>query len=478
MRLLAQSSGPGPASVTSSIPVKPTAFNRLRTSIAGHRLGVTFGACRLDLGATFEVRVQLSIHPAYGTRPAGQFELHYQFGAPAVASYLTGGGLIGVFAAPTPTPGSAYTFDLVADVQSLWPDMLAVDNAFYMLSLVATSPRAGSVADVQATIAFVRTQNDEASILAFQRSIIAAYGPRYPAMAVWPSVEISRLDPHLNPYGVPQFIPDQALITPATLASYYTSMVSSVHAQGRVVSWNHPFGATGGPLLPQAQQDTNRRAIFTSMMANGRYASDILEVGYTLRGQASMASHLALWDTFSRWALFITGTGVNDDHQGLHWPTLTNGFTTGLWATSTAQPDVVAALSAGRAYTFHAGNWPNGQLDMLVDGTVPMGKVSVGTATNRALLGSAANLPAGSSVEIITGAVDYTGSDPLTLLAATLGAPAFGASGTAGVTLNTSVPCFVRAQVRNSAGTIIGIGNPIWLLHAAPPAGIPAARLA
>lgn len=478
VRLLAESSGSSPASVMTSVQAKPAAFNRLRTSIAGTTLSVAFPAARIDPGSTFEIRVQLSIHPAYGSRPAGQFEVHYQFGAATVSTYLTGGGLVAVFAMPTPAAGSTYTFDLAHDVQSQWPDMLSVDNAFYMLSLVASSPRAGSVVDVRATLGLGRSQNAPAAIIALHQSIVDTYGPRYPAMAVWPTVEISRLTPHVIPYGVPAFMPDQSLITPASMATYYPQMVASVHAQGGVVSWAHPFGYSGGPLLTQTQQDANRRAIFTSMMANGRYGTDLLEIGYAVRGQASLASHLALWDTFSRWAVFVTGTGVNDDHQGLQWSTLGNGFTTGLWAASTAQRDVVAALSAGRAYTFHPGSWPGGQLDMLVDGSVPMGKVSVSATGTRTLAVAAAKLPAGSLVEIVSGAVDFTGSDPLTRVVATLTASSLGPGGTAAVTVDTSASCFLRAQVRTSAGTVVGVGNPVWLLKAPPPGGIPAARLA
>jgi len=478
LRLLAESSSASPASVTMSVQAQPAAFNRLRTSIAGTTLSVTFPAARIDPGSTFEIRVQLSIHPAYGTRPAGQFELHYQFGAAAPATYLTAGGLVAVVATPAPAAGSTYAFDLTRDAQSQWPDMLAVDNAFYMLTMVATSPKHGAVVDVHATIAITRTQNDEATIIALHKTVIDTYGPRYPGMAVWPSIEISRLNPHVIPYGVPAFVPDQSLITPASMATYYPQMVAAVHAQGGVVSWAHPFGYSGGPLLPQAQQDTNRRAIFTSMMADGRYATDILEIGYSVRGQASLASHVALWDTFSRWAVFVTGTGVNDDHQGLHWSTLGNGFSTGLWAASAAQSDVVAALSAGRAYTFHPGSWPGGQLDMLVDGSVPMGKVSVSSIGSRSLAVAAANLPTGSVVEIVSGAVDYTGSDPVTQTVATLPAATFGSTGIATVTVNTSASCFVRPQVRTTGGTIIGVGNPVWLLQAPPTKGIPGARLA
>jgi len=34
----------------------------------------------------------------------------------------------------------------------------------------------------------------------------------------------------------------------------------------------------------------------------------------------------------------------------------------------------------------------------------------------------------------------------------------------------------VRTQVLDSAGALVGLSNPVWLLRAAPPTGIPAPR--
>ena len=36
---------------------------------------------------------------------------------------------------------------------------------------------------------------------------------------------------------------------------------------------------------------------------------------------------------------------------------------------------------------------------------------------------------------------------------------------------------FVRSQVLDSAGTVVGLSNPVWLLRSVPPGGIPAPRL-
>jgi hypothetical protein len=218
--------------------------------------------------------------------------------------------------------------------------------------------------------------------------------------------------------------------------------------------------------------------VFADLKTHDLYGADVLEVGYPLRGQVDIATHLALWDTFSRHVRFLTGNGVNDDHSAKNWRTLNNGFATGIWASSVGHSNLMAALAAGRAFTGHAGKWAGGQIDMLVDGVVPMGKVSVGSQPSRSLAVFAASLPAGSHVEIVAGPVDFTGNDPGSVVLDSIAASAFGADGTVSRTIDTRASVFVRTQVRNSAGAIIGVGNPVWLLRDQPPGGIPAARLA
>jgi hypothetical protein len=474
LHMVASSSSSAAASVLTHLTTA-AANGKLRTSIAGHRFTLTFGSVRLDAGATFEVRVQMSTHLAHGSRPAGQLELQYQFGGSG-SPHLNGSGLVGVVPKPVPANGSQVSLTLTDDVQTLWPDVLAIDNALYQLTFVVTSPRSGSVADVQVSLAVSRSMSDAASLVALQQQVVQAYGPDYPAMKVWPSVEVSRGDPHVNIFGVSQMFPNQAPFAGSSPGAAYDQLSATVHSQGGLLSWNHPFGTGGGAALPQAQQDAARRSVFASMLANDRHGTDLLEVGYTLRGQASTATHLALWDTFSRRGIFVTGTGANDDHAGVHWSTLSNGFSTGMWAPSVQQGDVVAALAAGRAYTFHCGKWAGGELDMLVDGTLPMGAVQVGGAASRNVQVYAGGLPSGSKVEVVTGVVDYAGNDPKTVVAATRTAAQIGASGLTSVSVDASSSVFVRAQVRSSAGAIIGIGNPVWLLREAPPGGIPTSR--
>ena len=481
LRLLAESSGTSPA--TTSIAVDDVTskalWDKLRTSIAGHTLRHTFGACRLTNGATYEMRIALSHHPAAGTRPAGQLSLWYRFGTGLAAGRrLESSGLVGVVTRPLPAAGTTLALDLDADVAALWPGLLPFDNGFNMLSFVVRSARSGSIADVRvAALEFRRTGHDAAAIAADQRRIADTYGPRY-GLTLHPASEVGRGVRHMNAYSQPQLIPDQRLNVDATRDDFYRQTVDAAHSRGGVVSWNHPFGANEGPVLSAAQQAERRRAVFSDLRRVDVYGSDLLEVGYALRGQVDISTHLALWDVFSRRARFLTGTGVSDDHHAIDWRPLKNGFVTGIWSTSVGHASLMSALRAGRAYTSHVGLWPGAQLDLLVDGSVPMGKASVSSRTARALDILAVNLPRNSTVEIIRGPVDATGTEPGTTRLATISAAEFGTSALASRTVDTSASSFVRAQVRSSTGTVIGISNPVWLLRQVPPSGIPVPRRA
>src|SRR5215472_6073994 len=113
--------------------------------------------------------------------------------------------------------------------------------------------------------------------------------------------------------------------------------------------------------------------------------TDLLEVGYYLRQGMDIAHHVALWDIMSRNALFFTGNGTNDDHWGKNWIGKPNNWFSSVWAASTATGDLLAALAAGRAWCASLSRY-RGSMDLLVDGSVPMGSVSVSAVTSRKLV--------------------------------------------------------------------------------------------
>jgi hypothetical protein len=115
-----------------------------------------------------------------------------------------------------------------------------------------------------------------------------------------------------------------------------------------------------------------------------------------------------------------------------------------------------------------------------VDGSVPMGAVSVSGVTARQLVAVATGLPAGSTLQILQGAVDYAGQNVLTANTALVGSYSASQLGSGSVTqaVDTSADSFLRTQVVSAAGAVIATSNPVWLLQTPPPGGIPAPRQA
>jgi hypothetical protein len=145
------------------------------------------------------------------------------------------------------------------------------------------------------------------------------------------------------------------------------------------------------------------------------------------------------------------------------------------WATDATEPNLLSALSAGRAW-FADSQW-RGMIDLLADGMAAMGSVSVSSLDARDLTVMVTDIPAGGSARLIKGPVDLAGAmapDPGTV--ATSIAAADLAGGTLTVSVDTAASAFVRVEVLDATGKVRASSNPIWLLRGEPPDGIPVAR--
>jgi len=313
LRLLAESaSATAAAAATLTLP-EAMAKSALRTSISGFTIRQTVTRATLSGGATYEITVPLSYHPATGGRPAGQYTIVYRFGGTAGRSVQ---GLTGTVSAPAPAAGAVLTLSPETDAAALWPDLLAIDNGAAGLSFTARSPHRGAVADVTiGSTTFARARSTAAAVIADQARVVAAYQPQHPGLTARASTEVSISHPHANPFGLPQWLPDYGSL-PTAHDAQYRAIVDQVHAGGGVISWNHPFGDDNPPLLAPAARDTKRRQVFADMLAVDLFGMDVVEVGYNSRGGVDAATHLALWDTFSRAGRFLTGNGTSDDHSG------------------------------------------------------------------------------------------------------------------------------------------------------------------
>ena len=473
------SSATAAAAVTYAIPERPTAWNQLRTYIAGHSLVVTFPSARIDAGGTYELVVQLSNHPAFGSRPAGQFFLRYRFGAFATGRFVDATGLTGVVTHATPAAGSKVTLDIPGDVAALWPDMLAADNSFAMLSMVATSPRKGSVVDVSMSVQFVRTKNDSASLIAAQKQVLATYGPRYPRLTAYASVEISRLEPHTIPFGVPQFWPDQTTITNANHDAAYNAIAASVRAQGGLVSWNHPFGFSAGPLLSATEQVTKRRAVFASMIADNRlrhrhhrgrlHGPGPVEHPDPHRPVGHVLPAGDLHDRQRR-ERRPRGRALEHAQQRLHHRAVGRlGVAAGPGRRAGERTRVhLPRWSVRRGTAGPAGRRQGGH----GQGVGRLADQSIGRdLRRRAAQGQLRRRRAGAGRLHGQRSRDQGRREPASHVVHRVG------NGVAG-RRHARPPASYVSRYATSAGSVVGIGNPVWLLRAPPPKGIPAARAA
>ena len=462
-----------------------------------------------------EMLIASSYHQAYGGFPGGDYDISYRFvpgtGAPGYGYQVIAGVVTGIVTVPLGGPGgggvtltpaasggwvtAACTPSL--DIPGLFPAIPDPrDFALWNLTFNAVSYTAAIVAGCFGFLRFTRPLSG-ADLFAQQASIGATLGalPQYAGVVQQYGVEWSGYLPHANGYGPAlQTVPGLAIPSyeGVTSAKKYLVLLASVIAtalgNGMAVSYNHPFGYSSGPALPQSAQDSLLATVAASLLPSGgkpaALGCTILEVGYNLRSGVDLAHHVALWDVMSRNAVFLTANATNDDHHGQNWYGDVNNWFTAAWAASSGQSDLLTALAAGRVWLASlSGGFagPLAWLDLLVDGFAPMGSATVSTALTRQLSVIAAGIPAGGSVQVLQGAVDYAGTSGLASNATVIASypdTAF-AGGSVTMPVSTSADSYVRTQVLAADGvTIVGLSNPVWLLQNVPPNGIPAARMA
>ncbi len=465
-----------------------------RTNLAGQSLQLDLYPTDADgTDSVLEVLITLSNHPPSGGRPAGRYQLSYRFGQ-RPAGYEAQ-QLLGIVHCPAvPNTWQQITVDPIADIRAIWPDLIAEDNALFELWLGAISQNGQTAEGYFDNLRFVRTRIAPDQVLATERSIKAAYAAQYPKLLMPRGREISYYERHLNAFGS-DLIPDYSS-TPKVWANdpgwtFSAAITMQLKQTGALVSLNHPFGTTISPPTDAASQNAALQRVFADLYTHAVCGVDILEVGYQQRGgvkvdktvvSADISTHQRLWDMLSRNGFYLTGNGATDNHTGGvgSWRKEADRFVTYVWAKAITETDLLAGLTAGRAYVGELGSFA-GSVDLLVDSVVPMGAVSVRPdLTSRTLRVIAAGLPANTAVRIVQGPVDHPGAatvDPGTVAVQTLPVSAF-AGGGASVTLDTSRSCFVRVDVLSSAGRTIGFSNPIYLLHEPSVRPVPTARRA
>jgi len=455
-----------------------SARHNLHASLAGQSIVLDVSPESIGPDAFIELRLRISDQPASGGRGAGSYYLYYRIGGPKAPGSVirqARGGTI-TYAAPTGT-WTTLVLTPANDIARLWPDLQPGDNSLVQLSVAAGSRRGARAAGNIDFIRFQRTASG-AIPLETQRALGDALAPAYPGITQHQGLEVSLYPRHLNWYGGTVVLPDYgtAGLAPGDDLTKTHDLVRMVHDSGGVASYNHMFGTSFGTTpFGTTKQETARINVTKQLLQNNAFESDILEVGYRVRGGVTLDRHLSVWDACSRNGLFLTGNGVNDSHQGM-WSGSGFTFVTSAWAEDAQEASLVGALASGRC-TFHDRDRFDGSLELTVDDVCPMGSVSVSNLATRRLTITATQVPVGGSVTVVQGQVDRPGptvTSPGTSRAL-VSAGAFDV-GQVSVDIDTTSSTFVRAEISDATGLLVAGSNPVWMLRDEPSGGIPSAR--
>lgn len=449
----------GPSERWGALTWSGSAWNRTyTTSIADTSLDLDVLVESLGPDAQLVLEVQLSFHPESGGRPAGQYVVQYRVGEGG-PRHTEDNGLLGVVPRWLAQGWQRLHVDLVADVAALWPDLVAGDHALTGLSVGVRARRGATAQAVVDRLRFWRSGRDDA--LGLQAQLMQEYAGRYPGVQQRQASELS-LVRHLNVFGGQQVLPNYPQPGPRKDDSLEAAlaMVAWARRYRGLVSYNHPLDGPVGGAGELARVLVETRNL----------GAHILEVGSPQDVEAVAWAY----DVAARNSVFATATGVSDDHSGRAWETRPARWITSTWAGTLQEPDLLAAVSAGRAWFWDLAGW-SGVMDLRVQGARAMGGVLMTTDARTSVEVVATDLPSDGTLEIIVGRVDDAGTADLrpavdvTRLAAR---QVFGGSSTVTVAPGS----YVRSVVRDRAGATVGFSNPVWVLGQIPPSGVPRDR--
>jgi predicted metal-dependent phosphoesterase TrpH len=437
---------------------------------AGTAWNHTYSTCIADTTLELDVRPErsgpdavlilefdLSYRPARGGRPAGTYRLRYRIGGSPDRRHRAD-GLIGTVDVPAPAGAwTRLTVKPVEDVRLLWPDVVAADNSMRNLRVgVVAGPGARAAFQVDRLV-FTRARRRGAAGEELRAEVLDNYRD-YPGVTHHRAYEIS-LVRHLNWYGGDQTLPafpspPRRDNDPAAAAA----MVEFLHRHGGVVCWNHPLDVA------------DRESLARLMIERNALGVDLVEIG-----RSQLDDLLWVLDVTARNAVFFTAVGSSDDHDGRNWLAESERYVTCAWARSTGRDDLVRALGRGAAWFTDPLRY-RGAMDLRIGGRSALGAVVLTWEPTVPVGLVAADLPGGSALEVITGVVDFAGTDDLAPATRTRRIPAEAVDDATTEVMAPGDGAFIRTQVRLANGKLAAVSNPVWLLRDRPAHGVPAGR--
>ena len=237
--------------------------------------------------------------------------------------------------------------------------------------------------------------------------------------------------------------------------------VRRVRSLGGVTSFNHLFGTTtsGGP---PRRQERRSRALALSLLDNGAYGADILEVGYVRRGGVGLRYHLRTWDLLTARGLYLYGNGVSDAHGDDWGPRMVpNHFATWIWSADPEPRSLIDAMRRGRMVFGDPFSY-SGKLYFRV-GDAEMGdRVSV--RAEQQVLRVAVDErfdPERHRLFLVQGLIQPEASELVYLTAAADGGHRREIAVDEPVVVDVSRPCFLRLELYAAEGGPLLFSNPI-----------------
>ncbi len=449
----------GPGDAWGALTYAGTAWNSTATTnISDTTLEIDALAESLGPDAELVIGIGLSFHPASGGRAAGTYALEYRIGTGGPRT-TEGTGLLGVVPRRLDPGWQRLHLQPVEDVAALWPDLVAGDHALTALTVGVRARHGATAQAVVDRLRFRRTGRDDAPAL--QAELVRQYARRYPGVLQKQAVELS-LTRHVNAFGGRTLLPPMApgAHKDDSLAAVLDMVAWAQRQRGSLVSHNHPLD---GPVGSAAE-------LAGVLVATRNLGADLIEIGTPQDVEALSWAY----DVAARNSLFVTATGVSDDHTGRSWESRKARWITSVWAPSTGEGALLGALDAGRAYFWDLAGWA-GTLDLQVQGRPAMGGVLVTQDASTPVDVTVSDLPAGGSLEVVVGRVDNAGAADLTPAVDRTRTPTRALT-TSGRTVALTPGSYLRAAVRSADGTLVGFSNPVWVLGAEPATGIPAGR--
>ena len=411
--------------------------------------------------AELVVQLETSNRPATAGRPAGLYVLEYRVGSSPGRRLDT--PLTGVVTVPATGDWQTLRIVPLRDIKAFWPDLVAEDSGLARLRFGVRARNNASVQGVFDHLRITRTRDQVRWADKTQGDLMRRLRRLYPQVTQLQSTEVSMVR-HLN-----VFMEDFQLY-PYPPQGKAPTLDNTVEGIEKVVRWYHDRGA-----LVQYNHPPTEPADISELVATRALGTDMMEIGDAGGDFTVIHDRITMYDVAARNAIFLTATSQIDDHAGKNWLGQSHLYVTSAWAPSRSAAGLIGAMASGQVWWQHQRLWPNGELDLLVGGHRAMGRVIRTAADSIPVHIVAENLPADATVQVVLGVCDRQGATTPAIEKHSYPAGAF-TGGSMPLRLRRDGGSYLRVEVYDSAGVLLGFGNPLWVLPTDADVEIPHTR--